>query len=112
MGSPLGPALANIFVDYDEEKIFSQTLNTPTYFRYIDDTFAIFDHEAEADEILTKFNCLNPLFNILKKRKENVRFLMFTSKEEMLSLKPVHTGFPLSPASIYVGSPLVFLNEK
>ena len=32
----------------------------PTYFRYVDDTFAIFDHEAEADEFLTKLNCLHP----------------------------------------------------
>ena len=46
MGSPLGPALANIFVGYYEEKLFSQTQKPPTYFRYVDDTFAIFDHEA------------------------------------------------------------------
>ena len=30
-----------------------------TYFRYVDDTFAIFDHEAEADGFLTKLNCLH-----------------------------------------------------
>ena len=50
MESPLGPALANIFVGYYEEKLFSQTPKPPTYLRYVDDTFAIFDHEAEADE--------------------------------------------------------------
>ena len=33
MGSPLGPALANIFVGYYEEKLFSQTQKPPTYFR-------------------------------------------------------------------------------
>ena len=60
MGSPLGPALANILVGYQEEKLFSQTQKPPTYFRYVDDTFAIFDHEAEADEFLTKLNCLHP----------------------------------------------------
>ena len=60
MGSPLGPALANIFVGYYEEKLFSQTQKPPTYFRYVDDTFAIFDHEAEVDEFLTKLNCLHP----------------------------------------------------
>ena len=56
MGSPLDPALANIFVGYYEEKLFYQTQKPPTYFRYVDDTFAIFDHEAEADEFLTKLN--------------------------------------------------------
>ena len=60
MGSPLGPALANIFVGYYEEKLFSQTQNPLTYFRYVDNTFSIFDHEAEADEFLTKLNCLHP----------------------------------------------------
>ena len=59
MGSPLGPALANIFVGYYEEKLFSQTQKLSTYFRYVDDTFAIFNHEAEADEFLTKLNCLH-----------------------------------------------------
>ena len=60
MGSPLGPALANIFVGYYEEKLFSQTQKSPTYFKYVDDTFAIFDHEAEADKFLNKLNCLHP----------------------------------------------------
>ena len=60
MGSSLGPVLVNIFVGYYEEKLFSQTQKPPTYFRYVDDTFAIFDHETEADEFLTKFNYLHP----------------------------------------------------
>ena len=60
MASPLGPALANIFVGYYEEKLFSQTQKHPTYFKYVDDTFAIFDHETEASEFLTKLNCLHP----------------------------------------------------
>ena len=60
MGSPLAPALANIFVGYYEEKLFSQTQKPPTYFKYVYETFAIFDHEAEADEFLTKLNCLHP----------------------------------------------------
>ena len=58
MRSSLGPALANIFVEYCEEKLFSQTQKPPTYFKHVDDTFAIFDHEAEADEFLTKLNSL------------------------------------------------------
>ena len=114
MGSPLGTALANIFVGYYEEKLFSQTQKPPTYFRYVDDTFAILDHEAEADEFLTKLNWFRHSSNSpLKKRKENVyRFLMIASKEQILALKPVYTGNPLSPASIYVGSPLVLSSVK
>ena len=114
MRSPLVLALANIFVGYYGEKLFSQMQKPPTYFRYVDDTFAIFDHEAEADEFMSKLTAfIHPPNSPLKKRKENVyRFLMFTSKEQMLALKPVYTGNPLSPASIYFGSPLVLSNVK
>ena len=71
MGSPLGPALANIFAGYYEEKLFSQTQKPPTYFRYVGDTFAIFNHEAEANEFLTKLNCRYPSFKFtFEKEKE------------------------------------------
>ena len=43
-----------------KKSLFSQTQKPSTYFRYVDNTFAIFDHEAEADEFLTKLNCLHP----------------------------------------------------
>ena len=64
MGSQLGVALANIFVGYYEEKLFSQMQKPPTYFRYVGNTFAIFDHEAEADEFLAKLNCLHPSLKV------------------------------------------------
>ena len=60
--SPFGPGLANFFVEYYEEKLFSQMQKPPTYFRYVDDTFAIFDHEA--DKFLTKLNCLHPFLKL------------------------------------------------
>ena len=75
-GSPLGQALANIFVGYNEEKLFSQTQKPPTHFRCVDDTFAIFDHEAEADEFLIKLNCLH-LFLKFTFRKEKEKCLPF-----------------------------------
>ena len=59
-GVAIGPALANIFAGYNEENLFSQTQKPPTYFKYVDDTFAIFNHEAETDEFVTKLNCLHP----------------------------------------------------
>ena len=72
MESSLGPALANIFVGYHEEKLFSQMQKSPTYFRYIDETFAIFDHETEADEFLTKLNCLHPCLKSTFEKKKNI----------------------------------------
>ena len=39
MGSPLGPALANIFVGFHEERLFDYDQKPGVYFRYVDDTF-------------------------------------------------------------------------
>ena len=67
----------NIFVGYYEEKLFSQTQKPPTYFRYVNDTFAIFDHEAEANQSLTKLNCLHPFlkFTFEKEKGKCLPFL-------------------------------------
>ena len=64
----------------------------PTYFRYVDDTFAIFDHKAKADELVSKLNCLHPsLIFTFEKDKTNVyHFLMSMSKEQILILKSVY----------------------
>ena len=64
MGSPLGPALANIFVGYYEEMLFSEIRKPSIYFRYADHTFSCFNHEAEADKFLTKLNCLHPSLKV------------------------------------------------
>jgi len=48
-GSPLGPALANIFVDYYESKLFESVLKPLMYYCYMDDTFVVFDHKQECD---------------------------------------------------------------
>ena len=42
MGSPLGPALANIFVGFYESRLFDNTAKPGVYSRYVDDSFAIF----------------------------------------------------------------------
>ena len=100
MGSSLGPALANIFVGYYEEKLFSQTQKPPTYFRYADNTFAIFDHEAETDEFLTKLNCLHPSlrFTFEKEKGKCLPFLdVYVERtdvglETSVYRKPTFTG--------------------
>ena len=100
MGSPLGPALANIFVGYYEEKLFSQTQKSSAYFRYVDDTFAILDHEAEADEFLTKLNCLYPSlrFTFEKEKGKYLPFLDVYAErtdvgfETSVYQKPTFTG--------------------
>ena len=115
MGSPLGPALANIFVEYYEGKLFSIAQKPPINFRYVDDTFAIFDHEAKPDEFMViKLNCLYlSLKFTFEKEKTNVYgFLITILKEQVLSLKAVSTGNQLLLANIYVGCSLVLTKVK
>ena len=70
MGSPLGPVLANIFVGIQEENLFSMTSKPLLYYRYVDDTFALFDSKADADNFLLALNALHPA-------------LQFTHEEEL-----------------------------
>ena len=49
MGSPLGPVLANIFMCSFEEKWVADVDSRPSiWFRYVNDTFALFDDVASA----------------------------------------------------------------
>ena len=57
IGSPLGPALANIFVGYHESKLFSCVQKPTIYFRYVDD---IFKHDGDIDDFLVTLNRLHP----------------------------------------------------
>ena len=64
MGSPLGPALANIFVRYFKSKLFFRVQNLTIYFRYVDDTFAIFKQEGDVDYFLATLNRLHPVLKL------------------------------------------------
>ena len=59
MSSPPGPALTNIFVGYYEEKLFSEISKPAMYFRYVDDTFVIFQNKKESEEFLIRLNGLH-----------------------------------------------------
>ena len=60
MGSPLGPALANIFVGYYESKLFNKISKPTVYCRYVDDTFSLFHKETEFQKFLNYLNSLHP----------------------------------------------------
>ena len=62
MGSPLGPALANIFVGHYEQKIPEKEW-PGMYFRYVDDAFSHFESQ---DRCVTFFSCLNSLHPALR----------------------------------------------
>ena len=71
MGSPLGPALANIFVGYYESLLFRRVKKPPMYYRYVYDTFAIFDSENDSDEFVYQLNSLHPTLRFTFEKEVN-----------------------------------------
>ena len=57
MGLPLGPVLANIFMCHFEEKwVMNGRVRPILWYRYVDDTFTIFDSKDTAIEFLRYLN--------------------------------------------------------
>ena len=74
MGSPLGPTFANIFIASLEEAILNSTPShfKPVFFkRYVDDTFALFKHESEAELFLDFINSLHPNIKYTLEKETN-----------------------------------------
>ena len=77
MGSLLGPVLANIFVGFPYSRLFDNTAKLGVYFRYVDDSFVIFDSELNCDHFQEKLNLLHPAlkFTIEKVQNNSLNFL-------------------------------------
>ena len=71
MGSPLGPALANIFVGFYESKLFEKISRPLYYCRYVDGTLAIFENASECSLFLTEHNSLHPSLSFTCEREHD-----------------------------------------
>ena len=71
MGSPLGPALANIFVGYQEAKLFNMAKRPLVYLRYVDDTFAVFNNEKDCNTFFIHLNSLHHSLCFTYKKESN-----------------------------------------
>ena len=69
--SPLGPALANIFVGFHDGKLFDNTTKLGFYFRYANDTFVRFGSEVESDNFHQKLNSMHPALKFTVKKEQN-----------------------------------------
>ena len=57
MGSPLGPVLANIFMCHFEEKwVMSGQVCPSFWYRYVDDTYTMFENKDTANGFLQYLN--------------------------------------------------------
>ena len=71
IGSPLGPALANIFVGFHVSRLFTNTAKPGVYFCNVDDAFFIFGSEVECDCFLVSINQLHPALNFTVEKEQN-----------------------------------------
>ena len=100
MVSPLGPALANIFVGFHESRFFDNTAKPGVYFRYVDNSFVIFGSELDCDHFQEKLSLLHPAlkFTIEKEQNNSLHFLDVLVEKEgtgfLTSIygKPTFTG--------------------
>ena len=99
MGTSLGSALADIFVGYYEEKLFSEISKPAAYFRYVDHTFVIFQNEKDSEEFLIRLKGLHfSLQFTFEKENNSLPFLDVHvehtkgSYEPKVYRKPTFTG--------------------
>ena len=59
VNSTLGLALANIFVGYYEEKLFNGDNEPIMYFRFMDDTSAVFKKDIDCNMFSNQLNSLH-----------------------------------------------------
>ena len=71
MGSPLGPAVANIVVGFHESRLSNNTVKQGVYFRYVDNTFVIFGSELECDRFHVNLKQLHPALNFTVEKVQN-----------------------------------------
>ena len=100
MGSPLGPILANIFVGFQESKLFSKVKPPTMYCRYVDDCFAIFDNQTDCDSFYKSLNNSHPSLQYTCEKEQDGELPFLDVKvirnnltlETMVYRKPTFSG--------------------
>ena len=72
MGSPLAPALANLFMGHHEKRwLENYNSGIEFYRRYVDDTFALFNTEQDALSFFSYINSQHPNIKFTMEKEEN-----------------------------------------
>ena len=94
MGSPLGPSLACIFAGYYESKLFQTTSKPAMYYRYMDDTFVVFNNKDECDLFLGSLNSLYPSLRFTFEKQFNLALPFLDVLIEISSSKFITSIYP------------------
>ena len=73
MGSPLGLALANLFMGYNKNKWHNSEESSTVLF-YVDDIFCLFKSETDPKRLLTFLNEQHQTLNLQSKKKKIINF--------------------------------------
>ena len=65
-------SISKHFVGYQEAKFFNIAKRPLVYFRYVDDTFAVFNNEEDCNTFLTHFNSLHPSLRFTYEKESNL----------------------------------------
>ena len=111
MGFSLGSSLVNIFVEFNETKLFSNANKPHTYHRYVYDTYAAFSSEKECEDFFILFNSLHP---IRLRKSVMVLFLfgMFCLRKVKLNLLLRFTESRQLQVNICYGTSIANLSGK
>ena len=73
MGSPVGPALANIFKGFHEKRLLPSPNKLVVYFCYVDDTFCLFNNETEVVLFVNFLNKIHPALKFTLDKEKPAR---------------------------------------
>lgn len=96
MGSPLGPVLVNTFMCHFEEKwVANAEVRPSSWFRYMDDTFSLFDRKDTASRFLHHLNnrYSNVKFTVELKENHEIPFLDKQKDRYLLKLLSYSIAF-------------------
>ena len=107
MGSPLGPALANIFVGYYERKI--PDCDFPAmYFRFVDDVFSYFVNQGRSVDFFKRLNDLHPALRFTREEEQD-KFLPFMDVGVTLTATGIVTSLYRKPTFTGLYTPWTLL---
>ena len=70
MGSPLAPAMADIFMNWLVETASNKSNHQFTVHRYVDDLFLTFDDPNHIDHVFRTFNSIHQKIKFTKENEE------------------------------------------
>ena len=97
MGSPLAPAMADIFMNWLVETAATKSNHQFTVHRYVDDLFLTFDDPNHVDHVLALSTQYTRKSSLQKKTKRTINWPSWMSKSQKIQIALKHQYFGKIP---------------